>query len=80
MEKPKVEVREIPDLVKVDLAIRKLHERVARLEGMMQRAMRDGGPGWVTQVGRVAMELEKVVDSLHRTVHKYNSIKARLFK
>lgn len=80
MEKPQVEVRKIPDLVAVDNAIRKLHIRVEKLEGMMRMALQQGGPHWVNQVVRIALELERVVDSLHRTVHKYNNIKARLFK
>lgn len=80
MDKPKVEVRAIPDLVRVDVEIRRLSERIRRLEAQMQRVMQQGGPGWVTQVGTLALQLEKIIDSFVRTVHKYNSIKARLFK
>lgn len=76
----KPDVSKIPDLVEVDVAIKRLTARVAKLEQTMQMALRQGGPGWVNQVGDIARKLEGVMDSLHRTVTKYNSIKARLFK
>lgn len=80
MEKPKVEVNTIPDLIKVDQQIRRLHERMSRLEAMMHRAMQQGGPGWITQVGNLALEMEKIVDTVRRVTIKYNNIRARLFK
>lgn len=80
MPTPKVEVHAIPDLVQVDREIRRLNARIGNLERMIQMALRQGGPGWVTQVGNVALQLEKVVDTMARTVERFNSIKARFRK
>ena len=73
----KPEVREIPELIRLDAEIRRLHERIGKLETMIHMALRQGGPGWVNQVVRVGTELSALLDKVSSAVHQFNSIKAR---
>lgn len=78
MTRPKVEVHEIPDLIKVDQEIRRLRERMAKLEAQQSRVLQQGGFGWVNQISRSSMEIVRVLDALSKAVRRLNSIRARM--
>lgn len=73
----KPEVKEIPDLIRLDNEIKKLQGRISRLEAMLHMALRQGGPGWVNQVVRIGTDLSVLLERVTGVVHEFNSIKAR---
>jgi hypothetical protein len=73
----KPEVKEVPELIRLDAEIKRLHGRISRLEAMLHMALRQGGPGWVNQVVRIGTDLSVLLDKVTGVVHEFNSIKAR---